>query len=85
MLYSKSFYEFDKYFISKQFEYSTMDEYYADISIDSRIQNIQVPTVFLNSSDDMLSPVAGKKPTKNQSIYRISRFANIYFSSKLFR
>jgi predicted alpha/beta-fold hydrolase len=56
---SKSIYELDKYFISKQFTYATVDEYYEDSSIDSKIADIRVPTLFLHAADDMFCPRTG--------------------------
>jgi predicted alpha/beta-fold hydrolase len=59
ILRCKTFCEFDKFFISKQFGHETLEDYYKDCSIDTKMQNIQVPTLFLNSADDMFSPKKG--------------------------
>jgi len=48
--------EFDTHFICKQFNYASYEDYYRDACLDAKIQNIQVPTLFLNASDDMFSP-----------------------------
>jgi predicted alpha/beta-fold hydrolase len=42
--------------VSKQFGYASWEDYYRDACLDSKIQNIKVPTLFLNSCDDMFSP-----------------------------
>ncbi len=63
ILNAKTFCEFDKHFISKQFGHETLDDYYRDCSIDAKLQNIRVPTLFLNSADDMFSPLKGKQHT----------------------
>jgi predicted alpha/beta-fold hydrolase len=48
--------DFDMRFTIKQFGYETCEAYYRDASLDSKIQNIKVPTLFLNAADDMFSP-----------------------------
>ena len=48
--------EFDTKFVAKQFGYLSLEAYYQDACLDSKIQNIQVPTLFLNAADDMFSP-----------------------------
>ena len=47
--------DFDGY-VSKQFGYASCEDYYQDGCLDAKIQNIQVPTLFLNAADDMFSP-----------------------------
>ena len=48
--------DFDTHFVCKQFNYDSYEDYYRDACLDSKIQNIKVPTVFLNAADDMFSP-----------------------------
>jgi predicted alpha/beta-fold hydrolase len=48
--------DFDTMFVIKQFGYASCDDYYRDACLDSKIQNINVPTLFLNAEDDMFSP-----------------------------
>lgn len=48
--------DFETKFIVKQFGYADCDEYYQDATLDVKIHNINVPTLFLNSKDDMFSP-----------------------------
>ncbi len=59
ILSCKTFAEFDEHFISKQLDYSSLDEYYEACSIDTKVESIQVPTLFLNSADDMFCPKKG--------------------------
>jgi predicted alpha/beta-fold hydrolase len=59
VLKCKSFEEFDEHFISKQLDYTTIDEYRAACDIDTKVDKIQVPTLFLNSADDMFCPKKG--------------------------
>ena len=53
---SKCLREFDTLFIAKHFGYDSCDDYYKDASLDAKISEISVPTLFLNSGDDMFSP-----------------------------
>ncbi len=53
---SNSLRDFDTQFVSKQFGYESCDAYYKDACLDAKIQNIKVPTLFLNAGDDMFSP-----------------------------
>lgn len=48
--------EFDTKFVCKQFGYESLLDYYKDACLDSKIQNIKIPTIFLNAGDDMFSP-----------------------------
>jgi predicted alpha/beta-fold hydrolase len=48
--------DFDTQFVSKQFGYASCEDYYKDACLDAKIQNIKVPTLFLNAGDDMFSP-----------------------------
>ncbi len=48
--------DFDTHFVSKQFGYSSVEEYYKDGCLDAKISNIRTPTLFLNAGDDMFSP-----------------------------
>lgn len=48
--------QYDTHFVSKQFGYPTVEDYYREGCLDAKIQDIKVPTVFLNASDDMFSP-----------------------------
>jgi len=48
--------DFDTQFVSKQFGYNSCEDYYRDACLDAKIQNIKVPTLFLNAGDDMFSP-----------------------------
>lgn len=48
--------DFDTQFVSKQFGYNSCEDYYKDSCLDAKIQNIRVPTLFLNAADDMFSP-----------------------------
>ena len=49
----------DTHFTSKLFGYQTCEDYYREACIDTKIQNIQTPTIFLNAADDMYSPSSG--------------------------
>ncbi len=40
----------------KQFGYESCEHYYQESSLDFKIQNINIPTLFLNSKDDMFAP-----------------------------
>jgi predicted alpha/beta-fold hydrolase len=53
---AKSLREFDTLFVTKHFGYESCDDYYRDACLDNKIQNIRVPTLFLNAGDDMFSP-----------------------------
>jgi abhydrolase domain-containing protein 1/3 len=55
----RSIREIDTNFTAKQFGYSTCEDYYNDASLDSKIQDIKTPTLFLNAADDMFSPERG--------------------------
>ena len=44
------------FLLKKQFGYKNCHDYYIDASLDAKIQNIKVPTLFLNAGDDMFSP-----------------------------
>jgi len=48
--------DFDTQFVSKQFGYASCEDYYKEACLDAKIQNIKVPTLFLNAGDDMFSP-----------------------------
>lgn len=48
--------DFDTKFVAKQFGYESCEAYYQDSCLDAKIQNIKIPTLFLNASDDMFSP-----------------------------
>ncbi len=56
----KSLEELEEHFFSKLLDYPTADEYYEASSLDNKIENIRVPTVFLNAANDMLSPKYGR-------------------------
>lgn len=56
ILKANSLRDFDTVFTSKQFGYKSCEEYYKDACLDAKIQNIKVPTLFLNAGDDMFSP-----------------------------
>ena len=51
----KSIREIDDY-VSKQFGYDKLEDYYQDACLDAKIQNIRVPTLFLTSDDDLIMP-----------------------------
>ena len=51
--------EFDTLFVTKHFGYESCEDYYRDASLDEKIQNISVRTLFLNAGDDMFSPERG--------------------------
>lgn len=46
----------DTEFVCKQFGYADVNDYYSEGCLDAKIKNIQTPTLFLNSGDDMFSP-----------------------------
>lgn len=48
--------DFDIRFTIKQFGYESWETYYKDACLDAKIQNIKIPTLFLNAADDMFSP-----------------------------
>jgi predicted alpha/beta-fold hydrolase len=58
ILQSKKFRDYEKQFL-KQYGYEKSEDYYRDVKFDSKLDHIQVPTLFLNSSDDMFSPKRG--------------------------
>lgn len=51
-----SFRELDKYFTCPMWGYADPEDYFKDATNNDRIHNIQVPTLALNSADDMFSP-----------------------------
>ena len=58
---AKSIREFDERFTSRAFGYRDHVEYYNAASLHSApLDNIAVPTVFLNSADDPFSPGSSK-------------------------
>lgn len=56
---SQSMRALDNHFTSKQFGYKSCDEYYKEACLDAKLQDIKVPTLFLNAADDMFSPSKG--------------------------
>ena len=44
--------EIDTLFVSKQFGYENVTDYYKEACIDAKIKYIKVPTLFLNAGDD---------------------------------
>jgi predicted alpha/beta-fold hydrolase len=56
--------DFDTLFVTKQFGYKSCEDYYRDACLDAKIQNINVPTLFLNAGDDMFSPEKGNLKLK---------------------
>eukprot|EP00112_Aurelia_sp_Birch-Aquarium-sp1_P007220 Seg1786.5 transcript_id=Seg1786.5/GoldUCD/mRNA.D3Y31 product="Phospholipase ABHD3" protein_id=Seg1786.5/GoldUCD/D3Y31 len=57
VLKAKSIREFDDRFTSKTFGYRDCEEYYSAASLDAApLENISVPTLFLNSEDDPFAP-----------------------------
>ena len=40
---------------SKMFGYDSLEDFYRDGCLDAKIENIRIPTLFLNAADDMLS------------------------------
>lgn len=58
--------EMDINFVSKQFGYKSYEEYYREACLDAKVQDIKVPTMFLNAADDMFSPAEGKNMSYKQ-------------------
>jgi abhydrolase domain-containing protein 1/3 len=52
----RSLRDIDTHFVTKQFGYQTLDDYYRDACLDSKVKDIRTPTLFLNAADDMFSP-----------------------------
>jgi len=48
--------ELDTHFTSKQFGYESLEAYYSEACLDSKLQDIKTQTLFLNAADDMFSP-----------------------------
>jgi predicted alpha/beta-fold hydrolase len=55
----RSLRDIDTNFTAKQFGYPSCEDYYNDASLDAKIQDIKIPTLFLNAADDMFSPERG--------------------------
>lgn len=53
----KLYRHFDEFFTCKLFGFNTVEEYYEKSSSIRDIPNIRVPSVFINSKDDLLSPI----------------------------
>lgn len=52
----RSLRDIDTHFVTKQFGYQTLDDYYRDACLDTKVKDIRTPTLFLNAADDMFSP-----------------------------
>lgn len=46
----------DSLFVVKNFAFTSVNDYYNEACLDAKIKNIKIPTLFLNSCDDMFSP-----------------------------
>lgn len=55
-----SFRELDEYFTCPMWGYATAEDYFKDATNNERMPNIKVPTICLNSADDMFSPYESK-------------------------
>lgn len=53
---AKTFRELDAYFTCPMWNYSSPDEYFKDSTNNDRLPKIKVPTLALNSADDLFSP-----------------------------
>ncbi len=53
----KLYRHFDEFFTCKLFGFENVEEYYEKSSSFKDIPNIKVPSLFINSKDDMLSPI----------------------------
>lgn len=53
---ARSFRELDRYFTCPMWGYSDPDEYFKDATNNERLPKIKVPTLALNSADDIFSP-----------------------------
>ncbi len=58
---AKTIADFEQNFLIKQFGYDSLDSYYNDSNMDTKIHSIQKTTLFLNASDDMFSPESGTR------------------------
>jgi len=53
----KLYRQFDEFFTCKLFGFKSVEEYYEKSSSFADIPNIRVPSIFINSRDDLLSPI----------------------------
>lgn len=60
---SKSVREFESYLSRVTFNYPTVDDYYSDSSCITRLQDVRIPLLCLNATDD---PFAGALPSPAQ-------------------
>jgi predicted alpha/beta-fold hydrolase len=66
---------------AKFYGFKTIQDFYDASSIDSKVEHIKLPTIFLNAADDMLSPSRGKiAQTKNAFFFQLD-FNWIFFLS----
>ncbi len=75
----------EKHFGMKLLGHTSLDEYHKYCNLDSKIHLIKVPTLFLNASDDMFSPLKGKNVVCNDFLKTQTKlwynFENRKFSS----
>jgi len=57
---SRTIRDFDNRFTAPLFGYSNFTEYYNDARIDTKVHNIEIPLLALNSTDDPFSPASGQ-------------------------
>lgn len=56
---SRSLHDIVDSFLLKQSGYDTCNDYYKEASLDAKLDNIKVQTLFVNAADDMFSPLTG--------------------------
>jgi predicted alpha/beta-fold hydrolase len=78
LLQIKTIREFDRKF-AISFGYETVEDYHRDCKFDSKLNHIQVPTLFLTAADDMFSPKRGSYVFSPFGIQIYSKQSKYYF------
>jgi hypothetical protein len=60
----------------KYYRFETIEAFYAATSFDAKIQNIKIPTIFLNAADDGFSPSRGRN---NSNIFPFDSIEQPFF------
>ncbi|XP_022101459.1 phospholipase ABHD3-like isoform X2 [Acanthaster planci] len=86
---SQTIKEFDERFTSKMFGYETVDHYYKDASIHTKVHHIGIPTLCLSAGDDPFAPletipISDAKEQSNIAVVVTSHGGHVGFTEGFF-